>query len=323
MALDAIIIASFISITVFTAYMAINAYFEKQRAYKELRSRLSGGQDGNYYDLNEEAEAESYAILGEKTAFAKALEAVLRVVGVNVDEATEQLSERFINAGIYNADAPVYYLFFQRILSIVLVVTGIMIILKGSEADDGALEKIMIGVIVSVIGAFGPKLYLQNAISNRKKVLTRSFPDTLDLLLVCIESGLALDAALTRVCRELGGAYPEMTQELNRTRLELTVLSDRTKALQNLAERTDLISIRSLVATLIQSEKFGVSLGESLRVLSEDYRLERLTLAEQKAGRLPALITIPLIFMMLPAFGIIIIGPAILRVMAQGGIFGN
>jgi tight adherence protein C len=149
-------------------------------------------------------------------------------------------------------------------------------------------------------------------------VLTRAFPDTLDLLLICVESGLPLDAALNRVCAELGLAYPEMTQELNRTRLELALLNDRVKALNNLAERTDLIGFRALTSSLIQSERFGTSLSDTLRVLSEEMRLDRIARIEEKAARLPVLLTIPLIFLLMPAFLLIVLGPAIISFMRQG-----
>ena len=167
---------------------------------------------------------------------------------------------------------------------------------------------------VVILGIMGPDMYLRNAREKREKILTRSFPDALDLLLVCVESGLALDGALARVCKELGRAHPAITQELNRTRLELTLLNDRAQALANLSERTDMLAFRSLVTTLLQSEKFGTSLTDTLRVLSEDFRNTRLMIAEDKAGRLPVLMTIPLITLMMPALFLIILGPAIINV---------
>lgn len=134
-------------------------------------------------------------------------------------------------------------------------------------------------------------------------------------MLVCVEAGLALDAALARVCKELDDAHPELCAELNKTRMELTLLNDRERALLNLADRTDLLSFRSLVGALLQSERFGTSLIETLRVLSEDYRNTRMMIAENKANKLPALITIPLMLLMMPAFIMILITPAIIMVM--------
>ena len=172
----------------------------------------------------------------------------------------------------------------------------------------------VVALILAVLGLFGAQLYLQNSIDKRKKILLRAFPDTLDLLLICVESGLALDAALTRVCKELGSAYPEMTAELNRTRLELALLNDRVRALSNLGDRTDMPAFRSLISALIQSERFGTSLTDTLRVLSEEFRLERLSMAEAKAARLPVLMTVPLIFLLMPALFIIVLGPAMVSI---------
>jgi tight adherence protein C len=175
-----------------------------------------------------------------------------------------------------------------------------------------------VAFFITVIALFGPKLYLQNMIDKRKKILQRAFPDTLDLLLICVESGLALDAALTRVCNELGRAYPEMTAELNRTRLELALINDRVRALMNLGERTDMVAFRSLISALIQSERFGTSLTDTLRVLSDEFRLERLSIAEAKAARLPVMMTVPLIFLLMPAFFLIVLGPAIVKMGNDG-----
>jgi tight adherence protein C len=214
---------------------------------------------------------------------------------------------RFARAGIASPDAPIYYLFFQRIASFGFFTIGVVLVLTAK----GDMTFQAIGGLIGLLGVFGPKLWLQNSIDRRAKLLLRAFPDTLDLLLICVESGLALDAALARVCGELARAYPEMTTELNRTRLELTLLNDRVRALMNLGDRTGMVAFRSLVVALIQSERFGTSLIDTLRVLSEDFRLQRLANAEAKAARLPVLMTIPLMLLLMPAFLLIVLGPSI------------
>ena len=192
----------------------------------------------------------------------------------------------------------------------------IAVILVLTVADNNKKLHYAVAVILVVLAFFGADMYIQNERTKREKILQRSFPDALDLLLVCVESGLALDGALSRVCKELGRARPEITQELNRTRLELTLLNNRPQALTNLAERTDMMAFRSLSMTLLQSERFGTSLTDTLRVLSEDYRNTRLMIAEDKAGRLPVMMTVPLIVLMMPALFLIILGPAIIKVLA-------
>ncbi len=208
-----------------------------------------------------------------------------------------------------------------------MVLMGAVMLMR--VLTPGAMEglnKILfltMGAMLVVVGGFGVKLYLSNARQKREKRMQRSFPDALDLLLICVESGLSMDTALGKVCAELRSAHPEMTDELERTRMELSVLNDRTQALQNLAERTNTPGFRSLVSSLIQSEKFGTSLADTLRVLAEEFRGTRLLSAENKAARIPALITVPLIFFIFPAFMLIIMGPPFVRVSQQGGIFGD
>jgi tight adherence protein C len=187
----------------------------------------------------------------------------------------------------------------------------------------GGMASILAGGFLMFVGLFGANLFITNSRQKRQKKLLRSFPDGLDLMVVCVESGLALDAAINRVADELGGAHPLFAKELGKTRLELALLNNRSQALMNFANRVDLVAYRSLVAALIQTEKFGTNLTDTLRVLSTDYRQTRLMLAEEKAGRLPALMAVPLILFLLPALFLIILGPAVVRVKAQGGLFGG
>lgn len=248
----------------------------------------------------------------ERSGIAGACAQILAFTGVDVEKYERDNQMRFYQAGMQSPDSAIYYLFYKRVLRWLVLGLAALLFMKDSSGTDKLLF-VLCGAILLVIGLVGADLYLTNSKQKRQKVLVRSFPDALDLLLVCVESGLALDGALSRVCKELGRAHPEITVEFNKTRLELTLLNDRGQALNNLGERTDLVPFRSLVATLMQSEKFGTSLTDTLRVLSEDYRIQRLMIAENKAGRLPALMTIPLICFMLPAFFMIVMGPAFIN----------
>ncbi len=307
-----LLFAGLIGIIVFCGYLLVDTYMTEKKRRHALAARLS--PDGS----NRPAEEESlFALDREPSGRANAMAGLLRAMGVNIEEALRQLEPRFARAGIAHADAPIYYLFFQRIVAIGLVMLALVFLLSGGEGMHRVFS-LFVGGLLLVGGLFGPYLWLENKIEHRKQALTRAFPDTLDLLLICVESGLALDAALNRVCAELGRAYPEMTEELNRARLELALINDRTRALLNLGERTGMVQFRSLVAALIQSEKFGTSLTDTMRVLSEDFRLARLTDAETKAARLPVLLTIPLIFLLMPAFLLIVLGPAIVRFVNDG-----
>jgi tight adherence protein C len=162
----------------------------------------------------------------------------------------------------------------------------------------------------ALFGFYAPKLYLKNAAAKRAKKLRLALPDGLDLMVICAEAGLSLDATLARVSRELAEGFPELAEELAITAAELTFLPDRRTAFENLNNRTDSDGVRAIVNTLQQTAKFGTPLAQSLRVLSAESRAARLTRAEEKAARLPAMLTVPMIIFILPTLFIVLLGPA-------------
>lgn len=302
-----------IAVGIFTAYMAVVHLFRRDRTKERLQTSL-----GDAYISEDE---------GAPPLLASLCSGLLSMLGVDVDQQKDT-ALTLQRAGIASPHAVSYYLCFQRIVQPILVIIGIFMLFNlftGTAATSklGKLFMFMVAALVIAIGCFGTRLYVANCKQRRQKLLLYSFPEVLDLLLVCIESGLGLDAALSRVCNEMRETHPDVVAELDRTRIELTVMSDRTQALQNLGERTDIVPFRSLVSSLVQTEKFGTSLLDTLRVLSDDMRTTRLMNAENRAARIPVLITIPLILCMLPAFIMIILGPPIVRVIEQGGIFGT
>ncbi len=309
--LESLMLPGLAAALIFLIVIFATSALEKNKGVQERVRRIATPSD----DMPSDPMMDSIYNEERPSAMANFMEMMLKLTGTNVEKFRKESQMKFYRAGITSPNAVVYYLFFKRIGFIFFLLLAYFFI---SIPETGAMKMAhyLIALLMIIIGLFGPNLYLSNNEQKRKKTLQRSFPDALDLLLVCVESGLALDGALNRVCRELGKAYPEITEELNRTRLELTLLNDRAQALNNLAERTDMISFRALTSTLLQSEKFGTSLTDTLRVLSEDYRNTRLMLAEEKAGRLPVLMTVPLITMMMPALFLIILGPTIIRALA-------
>ncbi|MGN6375000.1 MAG: type II secretion system F family protein [Sphingomonas sp.] len=155
-----------------------------------------------------------------------------------------------------------------------------------------------------------PDLYLKNKIQKRSAAIRKGLPDALDLLVICAEAGLTVDAAFHRVARELGKAYPELGDEFALTAIELGFLSERRQAFENLARRVDLDAVKGVTTTMVQTEKYGTPLASALRVLSAEFRNERMMRAEEKAARLPAIMTIPLILFILPTLFVVILGPA-------------
>jgi tight adherence protein C len=166
-----------------------------------------------------------------------------------------------------------------------------------------------------LLGFYAPKIYLRNAAGKRAKQLQKALPDGLDLMVICAEAGLSLDATLARVSRELGNTWPELAEELGITAAELTFLPERRMAFENLTTRTDSDGVRGVVNTLQQTAKFGTPLAQSLRVLAAEMRQARMTRAEEKAARLPAMLTVPMIIFILPTLFIVLLGPAVINVM--------
>ena len=165
-----------------------------------------------------------------------------------------------------------------------------------------------------LVGAYLPVLLLKNAVARRYQKLRRQLPDALDLLVICAEAGLSLDAALTRVAREMGPSAPELSDEVGLTAIELGFLPNRRQALLNLVRRADLPPIRAVINTLTQTERYGTPLAHSLRVLAAEFRDDRMMKAEEKAARLPAIMTVPMILFILPCLFVVLIGPAIIQV---------
>lgn len=308
-----LIISIIAALLVFVGYLAVDISMSRRQRVETLKSRIiTQGSSGGFGD-------DVVEIDNKPSKSGVLIESILKMTGMDTETAIAKMKMDMVRAGITNNDAPYYLLFYNRVLRWFIIFAAVLFAIgPGDPLLNG-----FAGIIIGSIGYLGGDLYVKNKRIKREKVLTRAFPDTLDLMVVCVESGLALDAALARTCNELGHAYPEITKELNQTRLELALLNDRSQALMNLAERTNLVPFRSLVAALIQTEKFGTSLTDTLRVLSEDYRIARLMHAEAKAGKLPALMTLPLICLLLPSFFIIVLGPPFIRVIDQGGLFGN
>ncbi len=228
--------------------------------------------------------------------------------------STAKLTLNLARAGFRSRDALVIYLFAKVAMPLVGAVVGAVLF---QFLDIGQLPQLG-GLAASagcvVLGAYLPELYVKNAAQKRIERIRKALPDAFDLMVICAEAGLSLDATLDRVAREVGRSCPELTDELGLASLELSFLPDRHKALEGLAERVPLSQMRALVSTLVQTERYGTPLAASLRVLAAELRHERLMRAEEKAARLPAIMTVPMIVFILPPLFIVLVGPAALRV---------
>ncbi|HEX8365327.1 MAG TPA: type II secretion system F family protein [Allosphingosinicella sp.] len=226
-------------------------------------------------------------------------------------EQVEKAQQKLMQAGIRSKDLAFVVIFARLVLPLVIGTTVIVgVYLLDWFPNWGAFKKYAL-VASALIGSYkAPDIWLKNRITKRSHAIRKGLPDALDLLVICAEAGLTVDAAFNRVARELGKAYPELGDEFALTSIELGFLTDRRMAFENLANRIDLDSIRGVVTTMIQTEKYGTPLASALRVLSAEFRNERMMRAEEKAARLPAIMTVPLILFILPVLFIVILGPA-------------
>jgi tight adherence protein C len=240
---------------------------------------------------------------------------VVKLLKLVRSQQSSKLTERLAQAGLRSRDAVTVFLFF-KIATPALLAAAVFLLVHLLEIVDLSPAVRLCAVLGGVgLGFFAPELYVSNLTSKRQLALSKGLPDALDLLVICAESGLALDIALERVANEIGAANPALSEEIELTSIELGFLPERRQALLNLSRRTNLPAIRGVVNTLLQTEKYGTPLSQSLRVLANEFRDQRLLRAEEKAARLPATLTVPMIVFILPVLFIVLIGPAIISVM--------
>ncbi len=227
------------------------------------------------------------------------------------DSQIKDVQQKLAQAGIRKKEYAVAVIFARLVTPIVFGSLAAFLIYYVEYWPDWTPFKRFMGFAAALgLGYKGPDIFLKNMITKRTDAVRKGLPDALDLLVICAEAGLTVDAAFERVARELGRAYPELGDEFSLTSIELAFLTERRMAFENLAYRVDLDSVRGVVTTMIQTERYGTPLASALRVLSAEFRNERMMRAEEKAARLPAIMTIPLIMFILPVLFIVILGPA-------------
>ena len=227
--------------------------------------------------------------------------------------AADQTTRKLRQAGYYARDASVVYVFVKLALPLGL---GFLLMLLTSVLLDVPEDLILPLSIGGVLAGFAlPDLYLKNKAAKRREILNYVLPEGLDLLTICVEAGLSIDAAFRRVSREMQDSMPELATEFEMTAIELTYLPDRQLALENMAERSSSQAVAALVNALRQTEKYGTPLADSLRILSQEFRQTRASKAEEKGARMPALMTVPLMLFILPTLITVLVAPAVLQVL--------
>jgi tight adherence protein C len=228
----------------------------------------------------------------------------------------EGAREKLVQAG-YRGQAPyVAYLFFRMIMPAVMFIAAVVYLFVLTKLQQPTMIKVGLCIGAAYLGMHLPYVFLKNQITRRQLSLRRAFPDALDLLLICVESGMSVEAAFRKVSTEIGAQSVALAEEFTLTTAELSYLPDRRQAYENLAKRTDLEGVKAVCVALQQAERYGTPLGTTLRVMAQENRDMRMAEAEKKAAALPPKLTVPMILFFLPCLFIVILGPAAIKVMA-------
>jgi tight adherence protein C len=302
-----LIVALVTFLAVVLASSAVFLYFNSREALQAWRRRAQGSNTAA------ESEAVPAGVVDQLMTQAHALlEWFGRMNQPSNLEEVRATRGQLISAGYRSGKAPVFFLGSKLVLGIVIVCLLVMIPAK-VLGFPSASKLTFFYVLAAACGYYTPALWLRRAIAIRKDSLQRAIPDALDLMVVCVEAGLGLDQAIGRVGEEVKRAHPELSDELNILTLELRTGMSRQEALRNLAHRTDLDEVRNLVAMLVQTDRFGTSIGQALRVHADSMRTTRRLKAEELAAKLPVKLLLPLIFFIFPSMFMVVIGPACIK----------
>jgi len=278
---------------------------ERERMRAEEMARLRGGGGDNRSGTIRRVQSRDYMRnVVDRFSLQKLL----------ADEGTVDALAR---AG-YRGQGPLTtYLFLRFVTPFVLFTLALLYLSFTVLADRPLYLNVLYALFIGLVGAYLPTLLLKNKIIKRQQSIRKSWPDCLDLMLLCVEAGMSVEHAFKRVAKEIGMQSAELAEELTLTTAELSFLEDRTKAYENLGKRTGLDGVRAVMTALIQADKQGTSVGQALRVMAEEGREQRMMEAEKKAAALPPKLTVPLILFFLPVLFIIIISPAMIKVFSQ------
>jgi tight adherence protein C len=295
-----LLVALFTFLAVMLATSAAFLYVNSREALQTWRRRADGTPSAaDAASLGEQMMMHFYALL---EWFAKMNQPS------NVEE-TRATRRQLITAGYRSGKAPV--LFFGAKLFLAVLMTGLIGLVPAKTLGFPTFSKLVFYyVLAATCGYYAPVVWLRKAISDRKDALQRAIPDALDLMVVCVEAGLGLDQAISRVGEEIKRPHPALSDELNLLAMELRTGVSRQEALRNFAHRTDMEEVRNLVALLVQTDRFGTSIGQALRVHSDAMRSTRRLRAEELAAKLPVKLLFPLIFFIFPSMFIVLLGPA-------------
>src|SRR3990172_2831384 len=232
---------------------------------------------------------------------------------------TEETRERLKMAGMRGQAPVVAFLFFRAITPIATFALAFFYLFFWNTHDLAPLVRLGLSIGGAYLGFYLPNIFISNLIQRRQKSIKRAFPDSLDLLLICVQAGMSIEGAMNKVAGEIGPRSLELAEEFGLTTAELSYLPERRQAYENFGKRTRLALVRAVGTSLIQAERYGTAVSQALRVLAKESRDMRMAEAEKKAAALPPKLTVPMILFFLPVLFIVILGPAAIQIMAIRG----
>jgi tight adherence protein C len=227
---------------------------------------------------------------------------------------TEEVRDKLKMAGLRGQAPLVGYMFFRVAMPAIIAMIALLYLFVIADYDYPVLVKVGLAIGAAYIGFYLPNMFIENLVQRRQTSIKNAFPDSLDMLLICVQSGMSIEAAFQKVSGEVGATSLELAEELSLTTAELSYLQDRRQAFENLGKRTGIPGIKAVATALIQAERYGTPVGTALRVMAKENREMRMSEAEKKAAALPPKLTVPMIIFFLPVLFVVILGPAIIQV---------
>jgi tight adherence protein C len=227
---------------------------------------------------------------------------------------SEDVRDKLKMAGLRGQAPLVAYMFFRMAMPILVAIAALAYLFLLSNYQYPAIVKFGLAIGAGYIGFYLPNFFVKNLVQRRQTSVKNAFPDSLDMLLICVQSGMSVEAAFQKVSGEVGSQSLELAEELSLTTAELSYLQDRRQAFENLGKRTGIPGIKAVATALIQAERYGTPVGQALRVMARENRDMRMSEAEKKAAALPPKLTVPMIVFFLPVLFVVILGPAMIQV---------
>jgi tight adherence protein C len=227
---------------------------------------------------------------------------------------TEEVRDKLKMAGLRGQAPLVAYLFFRLAMPIIIAVIALVYLFLIAAYEYPPLIKVGLALVAGYLGFYLPNMFVENLVQRRQTSIKNAFPDALDMLLICVQSGMSVEAGFGKVASEVGSQSLELAEELSLTTAELSYLQERRQAFENLGKRTGIAGIKAVATALIQAERYGTPVGQALRVMARENRDMRMAEAEKKAAALPPKLTVPMIVFFLPVLFVVILGPAIIQV---------